>query len=188
MRPTKMSVLSITRRALLVGVCLTALAPLVSASQGPAEPQGRNRGGGGGAGLSPAEVINMLDAYALVQAENALDLKDAQYGEFVARLKRLQETRRRNLVARNRMVQELRRMTGPQAPTTEEATLRDRLKALKDHDDRAALELARAYAALDEVLDIRQQARFRVFEETLERRKIDLLIRARRGAAARQGQ
>jgi len=31
----------------------------------------------------------------------------------------------------------------------------------------------------DEVLDVRQQARFRVFEENIERRKIELLIRAR---------
>ena len=179
---------TMARRALLTAVCLVAVAVPVIAAQAPPEPQGRSRGGVNGSGLSPAEVINMLDAYALVQAENALDLKEAQYGEFVSRLKRLQETRRRNLVARNRMVQELRRMTAPQAQPIEDATLRERLKSLKDHDDRAAGELARAYAALDEVLDVRQQARFRVFEETLERRKIDLLMRARRGAAARQGQ
>ena len=129
----------------------------------------------------------MLDAYALVQAENALQLQDAQYGEFVTRLKRLQETRRRNHLARNRMVQELRRLTGPQAKTIDENMLRERLEALKKHDAQAVIELARAYDALDEVLDLRQQARFRAFEENLERRKIDLLMRARRGAAGRQG-
>jgi hypothetical protein len=37
--------------------------------------------------------------------------------------------------------------------------------------------------ALDEILDVRQQARFRLLEEQLERRKIDLLQRARQGAA-----
>ena len=176
-----------TWAAVLLTACLTATLP-VTAAQAPGAPQERGRGGGTGSGLSPVEVINMLDAYALVQAENALDLKDGQYGEFVSRLKRLQETRRRNLVARNRMVQELRRLTAPQAKITDEGTLRERLKALKDHDERAAQELARAHAAVDEVLDVRQQARFRVFEETLERRKIDLLMRARRGSAGRQGQ
>jgi hypothetical protein len=35
------------------------------------------------------------------------------------------------------------------------------------------------------VLDVRQQARFRTFEEMLERRKLDLLMRARQGAARR---
>ena len=68
--------------------------------------------------------------------------------------------------------------------------IRDRLKALRDHDDRAAVELRRAYDALDEVLDVRQQARFRMFEEMIERRKLDLLMRARqrgrRGGAAGQ--
>jgi hypothetical protein len=32
------------------------------------------------------------------------------------------------------------------------------------------------------VLDVRQQARFRLFEEQIERRKVDLLMRARQGA------
>jgi hypothetical protein len=34
--------------------------------------------------------------------------------------------------------------------------------------------------ALNQVLDVRQQARFRVFEEQMERRKMELLMRARR--------
>jgi hypothetical protein len=126
----------------------------------------------------------MLDAYALVQAESALELKEAQYGEFVARLKKLQDTRRRHQQARNRQIQELRRMTQPQAKPRDEGVIAERLKALKEHDARAAAELGRAY----EVLDVGQQARFRAFEENLERRKIDLLMRARRGAAGRQGQ
>lgn len=173
-------------RILAVMACLAAQPlSLAAAAQPPADRQERGRAGAGG--LSPAEVITMLDAYALVQAENALQLQDAQYGEFVARLKRLQETRRRNHLARNRMVQELRRLTGPQAKTIDDKMLRERLEALKKHDAQAAIELARAYDTLDEVLDLRQQARFRAFEENLERRKIDLLMRARRGAAGRQG-
>ena len=47
----------------------------------------------------------------------------------------------------------------------DEAAIRQRLKALREQDDRAAVELRQAYDALDEVLDIRQQARFRLFEE-----------------------
>ena len=158
----------------------------VALAQPPVESPARGRAGNT-AGLSPVEVLNMLDAYALVQAEGALELKDSQYGEFVTRLKKLQETRRRNQQARNRQVQELRRMTQPQAKPQEDAVIAERLKALKEHDARAAAELGRAYDALDEVLDVRQQARFRAFEEGLERRKIDLLMRARRGATGRQG-
>lgn len=136
--------------------------------------------------LSPAEVVGMLDAYALVQAQNALQLNDSQYGAFVGRLKALQETRRKNQRARNQVVQELRRLTGQQAATLDEAAVRDRLRALRELDERSAADLRRAYDALDEVLDIRQQARFRIFEENLERRKMDLLLRARQRAAGRR--
>ena len=136
--------------------------------------------------LSPAEVVGMLDAYALVQAQNALQLIDSQYGAFVGRLKALQETRRKNQRARNQVVQELRRLTGQQAATLDEAAVRDRLRALRELDERSAADLRRAYDALDEVLDIRQQARFRIFEENLERRKMDLLLRARQRAAGRR--
>jgi len=135
------------------------------------------------AGLTPAEVLNMLDAYAIVQAQETLQLADSQYGEFVARLKRLQQTRRRNLQARHGILQELRRLAGPQAAQIDETAIRERLKALDDHDERAARELRQAYHGLDEILDARQQARFRLFEELLERRKIDLLKRAQQGAA-----
>lgn len=138
--------------------------------------------------LAPGEVVAMLDAYAVVQAQDALQLNDAQYGPFVGRLKKLQETRRRNQQARNQIVQELRRLAGPQAPEPfDEATIRDRLKALRDLDDRSSADLRRAYDSLDEILDARQQARFRIFEEVIERRKLDLLMRARQGAAARRG-
>jgi hypothetical protein len=175
-------------------LCAGLLGGGLAAAQPPVEPPARGRPGNP-AGLSPVEVLNMLDAYALVQAETALELRDGQYGEFVTRLKRLHETRRRNQQARNRQIQELRRMTlpparsqQPQAKPVDDSVIAERLKTLKDHDTRAAAELNRAYEALDEVLDVRQQARFRAFEENLERRKIDLLMRERRGAAGRQGQ
>ena len=151
-----------------------------------AAPEGRPKRAAGE--LAPGEVVAMLDAYALVQAQDALQLNDTQYGPFVGRLKKLQETRRRNQQARNQIVQELRRLAGPQATEPiDEATVRDRLKALRDLDDRSTADLRRAYDSVDEVLDARQQARFRIFEEMIERRKLDLLMRARQGAAARRG-
>ena len=39
--------------------------------------------------------------------------------------------------------------------------------------------MRKAYDAIDEVLDVFQQARFRVFEEQIERRKLELIMRAR---------
>lgn len=137
-----------------------------------------------GSGATTGELVNMLDTYAIVEAQRALELGDDKYGQFVSRLKRLQEARRRGQRERNQIVQGLRRLVGPQAPAPiDEAAVRERLRTLREHDDRAAAEIRTAYQALDEVLDLRQQARFRVFEETIERRKLDLLVRARARAA-----
>lgn len=135
-------------------------------------------------GIKTGELVSMLDTYAIVEAQRALALEDDKYGQFVSRLKRLQEARRRSQRERNQMVQGLRRLVGPQAPAlVDEAVVRERLRALREHDERSAAEIRTAYDALDEILDFRQQARFRVFEETIERRKLDLLVRARERAA-----
>jgi len=50
---------------------------------------------------------------------------------------------------------------------------------LDEADTRAAAEVKKAYDALDQILDVRQQARFRTFEETMEQRKRELVTRAR---------
>lgn len=140
----------------------------------------------GAAAPTPNELGTILDAYAIVQAQNALQLDDDQYGRFVTRLKRLQEARRRGLQGRNRLIQELRKLS--LEPSAEESAVRERLKALRDLEDQTTATIRREQDALDEVLTPRQQARFRVFEEQLERRKLDLLLRARgragRGAEA----
>ena len=169
--------------ALVAATTLTASGRADAQARNPVPPEERpNRP----AGLSPGEVVAMLDAYAVVQAQDALALNDSQYGQFVTRLRKLQEARRRNQQARNQILQQLRKLAGPQAtPPFDDNAIRDQLKALRDQDDRSAAELRRAYDALDEVLDVRQQARFRTFEEMLERRKLDLLMRARQGAARR---
>lgn len=164
-------------------IVLFAMAPAL-AQQGAEAPQGRqNRAAR--PGLAPAEVAEMIDAYALMQAEKQLDLRDAQFSDFVTRLKQLQQIRRRNLHARNQMLRELLRLTNPQRGEADENTLREKLKELREHDVRAAAELRKAYDALDEILDTRQQVRFRLFEEQLERRKLELLMRAQAGVAAR---
>ena len=180
---------------LLVAGTLGAAPALAAASfQAPATPDAQdpparpNRGNRPDpsdplAPVSTGELVNMLDTYAIVRAQAELTLNDAQYAQFVTRLKRLQEARRRNQRERNQILQDLRRLTGPLAPSpADETVVRERLKALRDHDERATVEMRKAYETLDEVLDVRQQARFRIFEETIERRKLDLVLRARERA------
>jgi hypothetical protein len=85
------------------------------------------------------------------------------------------------------MVGELRRLAGPRVETpAADAVVVEKLKALRDHDERAAVEIRAAVAAIDEILTPLQQARFRIFEEHIENRKLDLLLRAR-ARAGRQG-
>lgn len=142
---------------------------------GPAEP------GSQMAGIPPAEIQLMFDGYALMQAQRMLQISDEQFPQFLPRLKALQEARRRAQMQRQRAIQELRRLTQPRAVPVDEAELRDRLKALDDIEARSAGEIRQAMTALDQVLDPLQQARLRIFEETMEQRKVELLMRAREG-------
>ena len=171
------------RRLASVLAVVVACAPAAPARAQEQPPAAAGQRGARAQGVRPAELAAMLDAYAIVQAQTALQLNDAQYGPFVTRLKRLQETRRRNGQVRNRLVQQLRPLVAPGA-APDEMAIRDRLKALRDHDDQTAAAVRRDSEALDEVLDVRQQALFRLLEERLERQKLDLLMRARDRAKA----
>jgi hypothetical protein len=130
-------------------------------------------------GITPAEVQQMFDAYALVQAQQVLKLRDDQYPRFLTRLRALQAVRRRGENQRLRIINELRRLTQPADGQVDEAMIKDRLKSLNDLSASVATEIRQALNDLDEVLDVRQQARFRVFEEEIERRKVELVVRAR---------
>lgn len=137
-----------------------------------------------GARMNPADVQRLFDAYTLVQAQDALRLSDEQYSQFVTRMKALQDVRHRNQQARLQLLREIARLSSSDR-RGDDATLRDRLKALREQEVRAAGDLQKAYASVDEVLEPRQQARFRLFEESMERKKFDLLMRARQRGRAR---
>jgi hypothetical protein len=133
------------------------------------------------ADLRPAEIQRLFDAYLVMEAQQTLGLSETQYPTFLTRLRALQETRRRYLQARAQLLGELARMTAPGAATDEPA-IRERLTLLHELESRGAAESRKAYTELDAVLEPRQQARFRVFEEQIERRKLELMLRARQTA------
>lgn len=164
-------------RILLAGpLVFFLLGPGVSTAQDP-QPLPR------AARLAPADVQRLFDAYTLMQAQDALKLSDQQYSQFVTRMKALQDVRHRNQQARQQLLREIERLSADSA--TDERALRDRLTALREQDVKMAGDLQKAYAGVDEVLDARQQARFRLFEESMERKKFDLLMRARQRGRAR---
>jgi hypothetical protein len=143
--------------------------------------QGRQAAPPGEAMVSPGEIQRMLDGYVLIQAQEMLQLTDEQFPAFLSRVRALQETRRRTQGERLRMLQELRRTTAGRGGPVDEGTIRERLRALDELEVRAAAEVKQQQTAVDQVLTPIQQARFRIFEETMEQRKIELLMRARQG-------
>jgi len=180
--------MSVNARSVVLAAVLSLVgAGSVSAAQSPqppaeppalpATPQ---------AAISAGQIQRWFEAFTVLQAQEALNLSEAQYGRFVTRLKALQDARRKHQVARNQIMADLRKLTNPQTGSNDEASLAERLKALRDEDDRTAADLRKAYEGVDETLDTRQQARFRIFEERMEQQKLELLMRTRQNARAAQ--
>lgn len=187
MIPMRSLLLNVVVGLLAGGLSAEALAKAVHpvAQDLPAQPRGAGPGAplpglGDGGDMSPAAIQKLFDAYLVMEAQQALALNDQQYPQFLARLRTLQDTRRRNQQERIQLMGQLQRLTNPRlSKRADEAMIKERLAALQELESRNAAEMRKAYNALDEVLDIQQQARFRVFEEQIERRKIELLTRAR---------
>jgi hypothetical protein len=159
--------------ALAFGVLVLGTGALEGAQRRGAAPQGAE----GQPGVTPGEVQKMFDAYALMQAQEQLKIGDEQFTRFLTRFKALQEIRRQALQERARIIVDLRRLTMP--AQSDEGQIKDRLNALQELDARSAADMKKAYEAIDQILDLRQQAQFRVFEEQMERRKLELVMRAR---------
>jgi Spy/CpxP family protein refolding chaperone len=153
-------------------VCLS-LASVVAAS---AQPPAAGRSGAD-ATVSPGELQRMFDAYALMQAQDQLKIDDEHYAQFLTRFKALQDVRRRALQERTRTIGELRRLGND--PQADEGQIKDRLKALQEIDAQSLVDIRKAYDAVDQILNVHQQAKFRAFEEMMERRKLELVSRAR---------
>jgi Spy/CpxP family protein refolding chaperone len=161
------------------------LAASMGWSQGP-PPGGAGRGAGASAPIfTPVELERWFDSYVLLQAQDTLKLTDAQFARVLPALKALQGARRRHLQSRRQILNSVGGLL--KANPVDEAALRERLKGLRDLDAKSRDEIQRAYDALDEALDATQQARFRLFEEQVERRKIDLLMKARQRAGEQSG-
>ncbi len=165
----------------MLAAAIGPLEPSAAAQAGPPDRARRQEGPRnpeGLPGIAPAEIQRMLDGYELMQAQQMLQLEDEQFPKFLPRLRALQDARRRAQMQRIRLIRELRRMTQSRS-TADEARIKDSLKTLDDLDARSAVEIRQAREALDQVLDLYQQARFRLFEAMMEQRKVELVMRAR---------
>ena len=176
--------------ALLVALAATGAVKVQAQARGPARGStpAQDTEASINAATSPAELQRLFDAYVLVQAQDVLQLTDAQLPDFMTRLRALQDVRRRAQAERTRIVNDLRRLADEGrngAPSRER--IAERLKSLREIETKALQDAAQAADRLDEVLEPVQQARLRVFEEQMERRKLELLVRARQAVRARRG-
>jgi hypothetical protein len=135
-------------------------------------------------GSTPGDLQQLMDAMVVVQAEKELQLSDDQFAQFLRRLKVLQAARRRGDNQRNRALMELRRLMQNADGKPDEGQVRERLQALDEVETQSAAEARQARASLDQILDVRQQARFRLLEEQIERRKLELFARSRQARQA----
>lgn len=156
--------------------CAALAGTVVLTTPVQAQRPGRGRAPQEG-GIAPAEIQRMFDAYALLQAQEQLKISDDQFPQFLSRFKALQDVRRRAVQERMRAVMELRRILNDATP--DDAQIKERLKTIEEIESRSAGETRKAYESIDQGLDVRQQAQFRVFEELMERRKLELVTRAR---------
>jgi len=166
---------ALLKTLIVLAACLVA-APALSA-RGRQPQRGAPAAVSEDATVSPAEIQRMFDSYALMQAQEQLKIADDRFPQFLTRFKALQDTRRRGLMERARAVQELRRLVND--PQGDEAAMKERIKALDEIESRNDADVKKAYDAINQILDVRQQAKFRVFEENMERRKLELVNRAR---------
>ena len=157
---------------------LATLTASVLLTSGTLLAQPGQRVPGLGPDLAPAEIQRLFDAFVLVQAQEALELSEDQFAQFVSRLKRLQESRRTNQREEQRLLRVVQRLAT--RPDVTDTQIETRLQELEDHRLHAAAAERAAYAEIDDVLEVRQRVRFRFFEQRMERRKLELVMRAGR--------
>jgi len=157
--------------------CAIAAVPTAARAQQVPAP-----GADGDAAVRPAELQRLFDSYALVQAQQFLGVSDEQYQKFLPRFMALQTARRQALQQRTRVLNMIRKAVNEPQP---DDRIKDALKQLQEIDDRGVAETRKAQDGVDQVLDLRQQAKFRIFEEQMERRKLELVTRARQANRGR---
>jgi hypothetical protein len=190
--PRTLRVLALTGYVGIFGAVVAAQSP-PDPPQGAAAPPAGGRQGqrnaaralspGLGQGASNAEIQQLLDALVVSKAQGGLQLSNEQFNVFLPRLLALQNLQRQHRNQRNKMLGDVRALIGPNAPPeVEDSAIGAATKALDDLEAQMQQDEQRALASIDAALTVRQRARFRLFLETMERQKIDLLVQARAGA------
>jgi Spy/CpxP family protein refolding chaperone len=170
----------VTRRIAL----LFAAVALATAAMGRAQDRSKPGGEAAAGGESRREAFRIVDAYVVSNLQESLGLTDAEFVKVLPLVQKLQTSRREYLLARGRLLHQLRRQLG--SGSADEAEVRQTLDELKKTEATGPERTRAALAELDAALGPLQQAKFRVLELDVEQRLRELMGRARaRGAGAR---
>ena len=131
------------------------------------------------------EAFRLVDAYVVSNLQESLGLSDDQFVRVLPLVKRLQVERRSYLLARTRVMRELRRLMRGGGSATD-AQLVEPLRELKSLELEGPARVKREADALDAVLSPLQQARFRLLEIDVEQRMRELMNRSRLAPGARR--
>jgi hypothetical protein len=180
--------------ALLTVVVAAGLSPAWASTWSDREPaaafeqlgRGAARPGGPRAGgpVSVAEAERLFDRYMLGQARVVLQLTPDQMVQFAQRFERVQALQRLRQRQRQRRLAELTALNRNVAGT-DDAAVAGLLQSLDAELADADRQVREAREELDQVLTVRQKARYRTFELRMEREKLQLIARARAEARGR---
>jgi hypothetical protein len=155
-------------------------AAAAAARQAAAKPAGANASA---QTARPSEVRKMIDSYALMQAQEQLKISREKSPAFLEQYKNLQELRRTSSLEHLRLIQQLQKNSA--GPKAADGQLKDNLKALHDFEEKSHADVRKTYDEIDKILDVHQQARFRVFEQQMNQRMAQLAARARQANTAK---
>lgn len=153
---------------------------LLQQGRGAGRPAGPRAGGP----VSVAEAERLFDRYMLGQARVVLQLTPDQLTAFARRFERLLALQRMRQRQRQQRLAELTALNRNGAGT-DDSTVAGLLQSLDAEMADADRQVRAAREELDEVLTVRQRARYRTFEVRMEREKLQLIARARAEARGR---
>jgi len=126
------------------------------------------------------EMFKMVDAYVAMHVEEELDLTDEQFARVLPLIRRLHADRRSFAERRFHVVGQIRDRLASGSAT--EAQLTRLVKEARTIEEDEPATLRKDREAIDQVLTVVQQAKYRVLEMQIERRIRELIHRGRDGA------
>lgn len=128
------------------------------------------------------QVQKQWNLLVLGESRQFLQLADEQFPRFFLRMQDLQKVRDGHQLQHRRLINELQKLTMPanNAPPPDDASVTAKVNELDALEEQLAQQEQQALAAVDATLTPFQRARFRVFEESMEKQKLRMLAVALR--------